>query len=138
MIAIHNDPSAAQVSVPPARRGSTLYPGPRAGPSERASRLTCPVRPPSPTPTPSHRHPLHPRPSPPPSPQANGIRAAGNKFFCLQANPRSIYGKKQADGIILVKTTQAILVAEYSHPTVPGEATKVVEELADYLVGVGY
>lgn len=26
-----------------------------------------------------------------------------------------------------VKTTQAVLVAEYAHPTVPGEATKIVE-----------
>ena len=60
----------------------------------------------------------------------------------------------------MVKTKQAILVAEYSHPTQPGEATKIVEvsipslghppfphgadpnghlqELADYLIGVGY
>lgn len=27
--------------------------------------------------------------------QASGIRAAGQKFFTLQAGPRSIYGKKQ-------------------------------------------
>lgn len=58
----------------------------------------------------------------------------------------------------MVKTKQAVLVAEYSHPTQPGEATKIVEvsrliaflgqppptltpnlqELADYLIGVGY
>ncbi|GAA5958405.1 hypothetical protein JCM21900_002184 [Sporobolomyces salmonicolor] len=70
--------------------------------------------------------------------QANGIRAAGQKFFTLTANDRSVYGKKQADGIILVKTTQSVLVAEYAHPTVPGDATKIVEELADYLISVGY
>ena len=131
MIAIHNDPSAAQVSLP------SLAPE-AAGPSERSPELTCPSAPPLPhRPLPSHAPPPPPL-SRPFCPQANGIRAAGNKFFCLQANPRSIYGKKQADGIILVKTTQAILVAEYAHPTVPGEATKVVEELADYLIGVGY
>ncbi|GAA5843324.1 hypothetical protein JCM3766R1_003665 [Sporobolomyces carnicolor] len=70
--------------------------------------------------------------------QASGIRAAGQKFFCLSANDRSVYGKKQADGIVIVKTTQAVLVAEYAHPTQPGEATKITEELADYLIGVGY
>ncbi|GAA5825103.1 hypothetical protein JCM5353_006509 [Sporobolomyces roseus] len=70
--------------------------------------------------------------------QATGVRAAGQKFFCLSANDRSVYGKKSADGIVIVKTTQAVLVAEYAHPTVPGEATKIVEELADYLIGVGY
>ncbi|GAA6025626.1 hypothetical protein JCM11491_007149 [Sporobolomyces phaffii] len=70
--------------------------------------------------------------------QASGVRAAGQKFFCIGANDRSVYGKKQADGIVVVKTTQAILVAEYSHPTLPGEATKIVEQLADYLINVGY
>ena len=66
---------------------------------------------------------------------------------------------RQADGIILVKTTQAVLVAEYAHPTTPGDATKLVEgerslpphsepqllidsrafaDLADYLISVGY
>ena len=31
----------------------------------------------------------------PSSVQASGVRLAGNKFFIVQANPRSIYGKKQ-------------------------------------------
>ncbi|GAA5866267.1 hypothetical protein JCM8547_007222 [Rhodosporidiobolus lusitaniae] len=70
--------------------------------------------------------------------QASGIRAQGNKFMTLKADDRSVYGKKAADGIIVVKTKQAILVAEYAHPTMPGEATKIVEDLADYLIGVGY
>ncbi|SCZ95685.1 BZ3500_MvSof-1268-A1-R1_Chr8-1g09728 [Microbotryum saponariae] len=109
--------------------------------------------------------------SDPSSAQANGIRAAGNKFFTLAANDRSIYGKKaadqlergrregqdrggrgthssfltidadhttssfsplQADGIVLVKTNQAVLVAEYSHPTLPGEATKIVEGTSNF------
>ncbi|KAK0501679.1 profilin [Armillaria luteobubalina] len=70
--------------------------------------------------------------------QASGIRAAGQKFFTLQANERSIYGKKQADGIVIVKTKQAILVAEYIAPTQAPEATPIVEGLADYLISVGY
>lgn len=39
---------------------------------------------------------------------------------------------------MIVKTKQAILVAVYEEPTQPGEATKVVESLADYLIGVNY
>ncbi|GAA5900430.1 hypothetical protein JCM8208_005359 [Rhodotorula glutinis] len=74
----------------------------------------------------------------PSSAQASGVRAAGTKFLTIRADDRSVYGKKQADGIVCVKTAQAVLVAEYSHPTVPGEATKIVEDLADYLIGVGY
>lgn len=118
----------------------------RSAPDER---LTCAAAPLAlrsashTTLAPSRPAPLSaPRPSPQPrlpsDPQANGIRASGAKFFTLNADERSIYGKKQADGIILVKTKQAILVAEYLHPTVPGEATKVVEDLADYLIGVSY
>ncbi|KAI0311913.1 profilin [Amylostereum chailletii] len=70
--------------------------------------------------------------------QASGFRLAGQKFFALQANDRSVYGKKQADGAILVKTKQAVLVAEYIAPTQAPEATIVAEGLADYLIGVGY
>ncbi|KAF8909575.1 profilin [Mucidula mucida] len=70
--------------------------------------------------------------------QASGIRAAGDKYFTLVAGERSVYGKKQADGIIIVKTKQAILVAVYQAPIQAPEATPVVENLADYLIGVGY
>ncbi|KAK0466815.1 profilin [Desarmillaria tabescens] len=70
--------------------------------------------------------------------QASGIRVAGQKFFTLQANERSIYGKKAADGIVIVKTKQAILVAEYVAPIQAPEATPIVEGLADYLISVGY
>ncbi|CAO1630937.1 unnamed protein product [Parajaminaea phylloscopi] len=74
-----------------------------------------------------------------PSPlQSGGLHVAGRKYFCLQANDRSIYGKSGADGVVLVKTNQAVLVGQYASPIVPGEATKVVEQLADYLLGVGY
>jgi profilin len=44
----------------------------------------------------------------------------------------------QGDGAILVKTKQAVLVAEYTAPIQAGEATPVVEGLADYLISVGY
>lgn len=81
----------------------------------------------------------------------------GDKYFTLQVNERSVYGKKavccqlswflestaynacpQADGLIVVKTKQAILVAIYVAPIQAAEATPVVENLADYLISVGY
>ncbi|KAF8587609.1 profilin [Ramaria rubella] len=70
--------------------------------------------------------------------QANGIRLAGNKFFTIQTGERSVYGKKSADGCILVKTKMAVLVAEYVGPIQAPEATPIVESLADYLISVGY
>ena len=37
-----------------------------------------------------------------------------------------------------MKTKQAILIGVYDEPIQPGEATKVVEGLADYLISVNY
>jgi len=70
--------------------------------------------------------------------QANGIRLAGQKFFTTSAIDRTIKGKQGGDGVIIVKTTQAVLVAEYVAPIQAPEASTVVEGLADYLISVGY
>ena len=51
---------------------------------------------------------------------------------------KKAYTSIEADGAIAVKTKQAILVGEYAAPVQAGEATTVVEGLADYLIGVGY
>ncbi|TEB30892.1 profilin [Coprinellus micaceus] len=69
---------------------------------------------------------------------ASGLRLAGQKYFALQANERSVYLKKQADGVVIVKTKQAVLVGVYEAPIQAAEATTVVEGLADYLISVGY
>jgi len=69
---------------------------------------------------------------------AKGIRVSGEKYFTLLADKDHIYGKKQANGVVIVKTKQAILVAVYEAPIQAPECTPVVEGLADYLRGVGY
>ena len=53
-------------------------------------------------------------------------------------SPRSIYGKKGATGVVLVKTAQTILIATYNETQQPGNAANVVEKLADYLLESGY
>ncbi|KAF7732369.1 profilin, required for normal timing of actin polymerization in response to thermal stress [Apophysomyces ossiformis] len=70
--------------------------------------------------------------------QANGIHINGVKYFTLQADERSIYGKKSADGVCIVKTGQAILIGLYTEGMQAGNCTKVVEGLADYLISTGY
>ncbi|KAF8347597.1 profilin [Amanita rubescens] len=70
--------------------------------------------------------------------RSSGLRLNSQKYFALSVNERSIYLKKQADGAVVVKTKQAILVAVYTTPLQAGETTPVVEGLADYLIGVGY
>lgn len=42
------------------------------------------------------------------------------------------------EGVVIVKTVQALLVAHYPESVQPGQAVTVVEKLGDYLIGVGY
>ncbi|KAF9479134.1 profilin [Pholiota conissans] len=70
--------------------------------------------------------------------QASGVRLAGQKYFTLSVIDRTIQVKKAADGAVIVKTTQGILVAVYVAPYQAPEVTPVVEGLADYLISVGY
>ncbi|CUM63126.1 uncharacterized protein PRCAT00000693001 [Priceomyces carsonii] len=74
----------------------------------------------------------------PSSLQAHGLHVQGQKYFLLRADERSLYGKHDAEGVIAVRTKQAILIAHYPANVVPGEATTIVEKLADYLISVNY
>lgn len=70
--------------------------------------------------------------------QTSGLHIKGEKYFLIKADERSIYGKHAEDGVVCVKTKQAILIGHYAKGMQPGEATKVVEQLADYLISVNY
>ncbi|KAI9596502.1 profilin [Syncephalis fuscata] len=70
--------------------------------------------------------------------QASGIRAVDTKYFALECNNASLYGKKGADGIACVKTNQTIVIGTYAAPTAPGEATVEIEKIGDYLRNSGY
>ncbi|KAI4206813.1 MAG: hypothetical protein LQ346_000875 [Caloplaca aetnensis] len=70
--------------------------------------------------------------------QSEGFHIAGEKFVTLKSDDRSLYGKKGKEGVAIVKTQQAILVAHYPESVQPGVAANTVEQLADYLIGVGY
>ncbi|KXL43775.1 hypothetical protein M433DRAFT_5384 [Acidomyces richmondensis BFW] len=70
--------------------------------------------------------------------QSTGLHVAGERFVVLKADDRSIYGKKGREGVVIVKTQQAILVTHYPESVQPGAAANTVEQLGDYLVKVGY
>ncbi|KAL8953955.1 MAG: hypothetical protein Q9222_000242 [Ikaeria aurantiellina] len=70
--------------------------------------------------------------------QSAGFHVATEKFITLKSDQRSLYGKKGKEGVVIVKTHQAILVAHYPESTQPGTAANTVERLGDYLIGVGY
>ncbi|KAJ5504612.1 hypothetical protein N7463_007486 [Penicillium fimorum] len=67
-----------------------------------------------------------------------GVYVAGERYFVIKADDRSIYGKKDREGVCAVKTKQAVIVVHYPATVQPGEAAKIVEQLADYLIGTGY
>ncbi|KAG8530055.1 uncharacterized protein KY384_005537 [Bacidia gigantensis] len=68
----------------------------------------------------------------------SGFKVAGEKYVTLRADERSLYGKKGKEGICICLTKQAILIAHYGETAQPGATAKTVEQLGDYLIGVGY
>ncbi|KFZ11393.1 hypothetical protein V501_04803 [Pseudogymnoascus sp. VKM F-4519 (FW-2642)] len=68
----------------------------------------------------------------------DGLHVAGERFVVFKVEGRSIYGRKGRDGIVIAKTTQAIIVSHYGENVIAGNAAQTVETLADYLVGLGY
>ncbi|KAL6940654.1 profilin, required for normal timing of actin polymerization in response to thermal stress [Hanseniaspora vineae] len=70
--------------------------------------------------------------------QSNGLHIGGQKFMLIRADDRSIYGRHVEEGVVCVRTKQTILIAHYPPGVVAGEATKIVEQLADYLISVQY
>ncbi|KAI9651870.1 MAG: profilin, required for normal timing of actin polymerization in response to thermal stress [Alyxoria varia] len=70
--------------------------------------------------------------------QSTGIHIGGERYVVLKADERSLYGKKGKEGIVIVKTTQALLVAHHPETIQTPNAANIVETLADYLIKVGY
>lgn len=56
-------------------------------------------------------------------------------FWVLKLTINDIQGK---EGVVIVKTKQAILITHYPETVQPGVAASTVEKLGDYLTGVGY
>jgi len=70
--------------------------------------------------------------------QATGLHIAGQKYIVIKADETSLYGKKGREGVVIVKTKQALLITHYPETVQPGTAANTVEKLGAYLVGVGY
>ncbi|MCJ1262995.1 profilin, required for normal timing of actin polymerization in response to thermal stress [Lobaria immixta] len=70
--------------------------------------------------------------------QSSGFHVAGHRYVTIKAEDRSLYGKKGKEGVVIVKTQQAILVGHYPEAVQPGSAANTVEQLGDYLVKLGY
>jgi len=64
----------------------------------------------------------------------NGLKIAGERYVVTKVEGRSIYARKGRDGVIIVKTTIAILIGYYQEPHIAGNAATVLEQLADYMI----
>jgi len=69
---------------------------------------------------------------------AEGFHIDGGKYTVIQANDKTIRGKQGKKGMIIVKTTQALLLAHHPDTVTTNNCVNTVEALGEYLVGVGY
>jgi len=70
--------------------------------------------------------------------RASGMVVNGLKFFFLSAGEGVLRGKKDKQGLHVVKTNKAVIIAVYEDPIQPGQCAKTVEDLGDYLKGLNY
>jgi len=69
---------------------------------------------------------------------ADGLHVAGERYVLTKAEDRSLYARKGREGVVIVKTKMAILIAHYKDGMVAGNTATTVEQLADYLIKTGY
>ncbi|CAD0013784.1 unnamed protein product [Aureobasidium pullulans] len=95
---------------------------------------------------------------------AEGLHVGGERYVLTKAEDRSLYARKVKfllaldsasrwiwqkwdlllilpqgrEGVVIVKTKQAILIAHYGESMIAGNSATTVEQLADYLIKSGY
>lgn len=69
---------------------------------------------------------------------ATGITIGDKKFVAVGPNPGiALRGKKGQGGCCVAKTANALVIGIYEEGVQPGDTNNVVENMADYLKGVG-
>lgn len=66
--------------------------------------------------------------------QEHGVYLAGEKYFCLSAEPNLFRGRKGSSAVCIVATKSCLLVVVTIDGFPPGVLNTVVERLGDYLV----
>ncbi|EMR09595.1 hypothetical protein PNEG_02179 [Pneumocystis murina B123] len=70
--------------------------------------------------------------------QASGFYLSQQKYVTIRAEDRSIYGKQGCEGVYCVRTHKVIIIGHFPKTTQAGEAAKIIEALADYLISAGF
>jgi len=69
---------------------------------------------------------------------SHGIHINGEKYITLDSDKDSLKAKKGKEGIVVIKTTQALLIGHHPADVQTTVAYSSVAELAEYLIKVGY
>ncbi|KAJ6111379.1 hypothetical protein N7523_007440 [Penicillium sp. IBT 18751x] len=64
---------------------------------------------------------------------ANGFSVGGEKFVCIKADARSLYGKKGKEGAIISRASACTIIAHHGESVQTTNAATVVENLVDYI-----
>ncbi|KAJ5219578.1 hypothetical protein N7468_008782 [Penicillium chermesinum] len=64
---------------------------------------------------------------------ANGFSIGGEKFLCIRADARSLYGKKGKEGAIVVRASACTIIAHHGESVQTTNAAADVEKLVDYI-----
>lgn len=67
----------------------------------------------------------------------SGITVKGVNYLCTRADDRSIYGEHGSGGVVAVKTVRTVIITVYDENARSDEVARIVEGLADSLIGVG-
>jgi len=67
-----------------------------------------------------------------------GLVVGAIKYIYLSGDDNIMRAKKQQTGLIICKTTKAVIVAQYTEPIQGPQCATTVEALAEYLRNCGY
>ncbi|KAF2712387.1 Profilin/allergen [Pleomassaria siparia CBS 279.74] len=67
-----------------------------------------------------------------------GVKVNGEKYMTIESTDEALKAKKGKEGLIVIKTKQALLIAHHPADIQTPPAFSSVSELANYLIGVGY
>ncbi|KAG4303308.1 hypothetical protein PCANB_000352 [Pneumocystis canis] len=69
---------------------------------------------------------------------ASGFHLSRRKYITIRADDRSIHGKQGSESVYCTRTRKTIIIGHFPKTTQAGEAVKIVEALADYLISAGF
>jgi len=69
---------------------------------------------------------------------SEGVKVNGEKYMTIDSDSDSLKTKKGKEGLVAVKTSQAILIGHHGTDVTTPAAFNTVFELGEYLKGVGY